>query len=200
MIEKKINRRVQYTLEALHNALIDLAAEKPLNSITVTDICARADINRSTFYLHYKDIRDLLNEIEEDILAQMDVVMTQNRDDALLQVLGKIKDEPRTIRLLRTLMGENGDPQFLRRFERQAYRIFQCGWDKHLSHVDPRFKRYIYSYIIGGTVAAIGEWIYNSEPKMDTEDLANVLKSLIDCGISKMSSDLRNEDFSQSTE
>jgi len=194
MAEKKINRRVQYTLEALRNALIDLATEKPLQSITVTDICTRADINRSTFYLHYKDIRSLLNEIEEDILAQMNVVMTQNYSDALIQILNRIEDDPRTIRLLRTLMGENGDPQFLRRFERQAYNIFQCDWDKHLSHVDPRLKRYIYSYTIGGTVAAIGEWVYNPESKMDTEDFVNVLKKLKDYGISKMSSGLREED------
>ncbi len=200
MAEKKINRRVQYTREALRNALIDLATEKPLHSITVTDICAQADINRSTFYLHYKDIQSLLNEIEDDMLAQMDVVMTQNHNDVLLQVLEKIKEDPRTIRLMRTLMGENGDPQFLRRFERQAYRIFQCGWDKHLPHVDPRFKRYIYSYIIGGTVAAIGEWIYNSESQMDMENLANVLNTLIDYGISHMPSVLGKKDYLQATE
>ncbi len=195
MAEGKINRRVQYTREALRNALIDLATEKPLHSITVTDICAQADINRSTFYLHYKDIRDLLNEIEEDILAQMDDIMTQNRDDALLQILGKIKDDPRAIRLLHTLMWENGDPQFLRRIEQKAYKTFQYEWDNHLSHIDSRFKRYIYSYIVGGTVAAIGEWIHNSDSKMDTEDLVRVLKRLIEHGISNMPPIWGKEDF-----
>ena len=50
MGEHKLNRRVQYTRTALREALIDLICEEPLASISVTDICARADINRSTFY------------------------------------------------------------------------------------------------------------------------------------------------------
>ncbi len=91
-------------------------------------------------------------------------------------------------------MWENGDPQFLRRFEQKAYKIFQCDWDKHLSYVDSRFKRYIYSYTIGGTVAVIGEWIHNSDSKMDTEDLVKVLKRLREHGISHLPSVLGKED------
>ena len=44
MPERKPNRRVQYTRRALREALIDLICEKPLSSISITDICARADI------------------------------------------------------------------------------------------------------------------------------------------------------------
>ena len=46
MPETKNNRRVRFTRSALREALIDLILEKPLVSITVKDICARADINR----------------------------------------------------------------------------------------------------------------------------------------------------------
>ena len=51
MPEAKNNRRVRFTRSALREAFIDLLIEKPILSITVKDICARADINRSTFYL-----------------------------------------------------------------------------------------------------------------------------------------------------
>ena len=60
MPETKNNRRVRFTRSALREALIDLILEKPLVSITVKDICARADINRSTFYLHFKDVTAIL--------------------------------------------------------------------------------------------------------------------------------------------
>ena len=60
MPETKNNRRVRFTRSALREALIDLILEKPLVSITGKDICARADINRSTFYLHFKDVTDIL--------------------------------------------------------------------------------------------------------------------------------------------
>lgn len=70
MGEHKLNRRVQYTRTALREALIDLICEKPLASISVTDICARADINRSTFYLHYQGVHELLGEIENQLLRK----------------------------------------------------------------------------------------------------------------------------------
>ena len=67
MPETKNNRRVRFTRSALREALIDLILEKPLVSITVKDICARADINRSTFYLHFKDVTDILRTTEDEI-------------------------------------------------------------------------------------------------------------------------------------
>ena len=71
MPEAKNNRRVRFTRSALREALIDLILEKPLVSITVKDICARADINRSTFYLHFKDVTDILRTTEDEIIEHM---------------------------------------------------------------------------------------------------------------------------------
>lgn len=47
----------------IKNALISLMKEKSFDRITVTDIVERADINRGTFYAHYKDVRDVLDKI-----------------------------------------------------------------------------------------------------------------------------------------
>ena len=71
MPEAQNNRRVRFTRSALREALIDLILEKPLVSITVKDICARADINRSTFYLHFKDVTDILRTTEDEIIEHM---------------------------------------------------------------------------------------------------------------------------------
>ena len=71
MPEARSNRRVRFTRSALREALIDLILEKPLVSITVKDICARADINRSTFYLHFKDVTDILRTTEDEIIEHM---------------------------------------------------------------------------------------------------------------------------------
>ena len=43
-------------------ALISLLKEKPFDYITVSEICSKAGVNRSTFYLHYENTRDLLKE------------------------------------------------------------------------------------------------------------------------------------------
>lgn len=63
MTEKREDRRAQYSRRVIREALYELMKEKPLNKITVTEICALADVNRSTFYAYYTDIFDLHRKI-----------------------------------------------------------------------------------------------------------------------------------------
>ena len=58
---KAINdRRVEKTQELLRGALVSLIAEKPYDSIVVKEILDRANVGRSTFYMHFRDKDDLL--------------------------------------------------------------------------------------------------------------------------------------------
>ena len=52
---KKEDRRVRYTKQAIRDGFLRLLAEKPIEKISVTEICREADINRGTFYAHYSD-------------------------------------------------------------------------------------------------------------------------------------------------
>ena len=63
MPEKREDRRTQYSKRVIREALYELMQEKPLNKITVTEICALADVNRSTFYAYYTDIFNLHESI-----------------------------------------------------------------------------------------------------------------------------------------
>lgn len=58
------DRRVRKTKKAIQDVFCEMIKEKTLNEITVKELCARADINKSTFYLHYKDIYDLADSIQ----------------------------------------------------------------------------------------------------------------------------------------
>ncbi len=62
-----LDRRTRRTREALLRALLELLQEKPLNSITVTELTDRADVNRATFYTHYQDIFDMFDHLESDL-------------------------------------------------------------------------------------------------------------------------------------
>lgn len=55
-----MDRRIKRTREAVFNAVLDLLVEKETNKITVLELCKRADINKSTFYLHFKSMEDCL--------------------------------------------------------------------------------------------------------------------------------------------
>jgi AcrR family transcriptional regulator len=62
----KTNRQSRKTKTKIKNALMELTSEQELSKITINELTERADISRRTFYLHYKDFKALLSEIESD--------------------------------------------------------------------------------------------------------------------------------------
>ena len=60
MAEKKEYRSAIRSRRFIRQAFMELLREKRLEKITVTDIVNRADINRSTFYAHYTDVKALI--------------------------------------------------------------------------------------------------------------------------------------------
>ena len=68
MAEKKAYRNAIRSRRMIRSAFLELLREKPCEKITVTDIVNRADINRSTFYAHYPDVRGLVEEIVGEII------------------------------------------------------------------------------------------------------------------------------------
>lgn len=65
------SRRTRYTQNVIKNAFLDECKTKPFNKITVKTICEKADINRGTYYLHYKDIYDLAEKLEIEYANQV---------------------------------------------------------------------------------------------------------------------------------
>jgi len=77
MAEKKEYRSAIRSRQMIRKAFLELLQEKEYQKITVTDIVKRADLNRSTFYAHYPDIRGVVEEIQEDIFQQNIFLMGQ---------------------------------------------------------------------------------------------------------------------------
>ena len=70
----------------INEALADLLTEKPLDKITVTDVVSRADINRGTFYAHYKDIPDVVDHlIQQTFSAIRDAMIAQAATEAKIE-------------------------------------------------------------------------------------------------------------------
>lgn len=57
--------------ELIHQAMLDLICEKNLNDITIKEVVDRAKINRSTFYAHYSNLGELVEEIEQELLSYL---------------------------------------------------------------------------------------------------------------------------------
>ncbi|MBS4196856.1 TetR/AcrR family transcriptional regulator [Lederbergia citri] len=70
-METKTDRRILRTKKAINRAFLELFTEKEFDRITINDISERADVNRGTFYLHYIDKYDLLDQCIDDHLNRM---------------------------------------------------------------------------------------------------------------------------------
>ena len=86
------NKRSLATEECLKNALIALLKDKELADISITELCNVADIERSTFYAHYKDVSALGNACAADIEKRLSEV-SHSADD-FAWIFEYIKDHP----------------------------------------------------------------------------------------------------------
>lgn len=71
-MDKKENQRVRLTKQLLKNSLLELSKAKPLNKISISELCQQAGINRSTFYVHYGSQYDVLSDMEDDLIAGLE--------------------------------------------------------------------------------------------------------------------------------
>lgn len=77
MAEKKEYRSAIRSRRFIRQAFMELLKEKRLEKITVTDIVNRADINRSTFYAHYTDVKALIEEIQHEVIERTMVLVKE---------------------------------------------------------------------------------------------------------------------------
>ena len=84
MSERKEYRSAIRSRRLIHQAFLELLREKPFEKITVTDIVDRADINRSTFYAHYPDVRGLVESlVEKGINESLMIIRNMDFQNAL---------------------------------------------------------------------------------------------------------------------
>ena len=67
--------RVIKTRQAIRIALISLLSEKELSDITISELSARAQVNRKTFYRHYRSISDVVTEFENELLSDFSDIL-----------------------------------------------------------------------------------------------------------------------------
>lgn len=70
-MSEKTDRRVRKTRAQLRAGLATLMQKKSIKEITVKELVEEVDINRSTFYLHYADIYQMLESIENELMDEI---------------------------------------------------------------------------------------------------------------------------------
>ena len=96
---RKMDRRTRYTRQIIRDTLLELMGEKGFNHVTVTEVCRRAELNRGTFYLHYLDLNDVLDDILTELMSEttcaLDHVLCPNRQCTTYPFCDKIRSNDR---------------------------------------------------------------------------------------------------------
>lgn len=172
----KNNQRTRLSKILLKNALMDLLSEKgSVTKISVRELCERADLNRSTFYAHYSEPKELLEEVEAELLdatrEHLQKIGAENDTGAhryLLSFLIYIKENDKPFR---TLLIDAGDPEFRSKFMQQS--IIQFVENLNISFSKDQ-EQYIYSYILNGSTGVIIQWM-RSDYSIDENTLVDLL-------------------------
>ncbi len=77
------DRRVRKTKRAIREAMIRLMRYKPISDITVTELTREADLDRRTFYLHYDNLYDIIEEIEQEAIERLDAAIHDSKYDSM---------------------------------------------------------------------------------------------------------------------
>ena len=67
----KGNQRAVETENRIKYVFLNLLKEKDISRISVSEICKRAEIHRTTFYVHYKDVTDLMEHLVTEMYRQV---------------------------------------------------------------------------------------------------------------------------------
>lgn len=154
-----MNQRERLTKLLLKQSLISLLKEKNISQISVKELCTAAGINRSTFYLHYANAYDLLENVEQEIInntsAYLDKIEAGDSGTPyILAFLEYIKKDEELFTVM--LLTSNENVLFPKRLLNEILKNI----DSQLQlNVPERLKRYTYSYLVNGSLAVIQEWI-----------------------------------------
>lgn len=158
------DKRVRRTKRLLRQALAELMQEKEFKDITVTDLVERADINRGTFYVHYRDVYDLREKIEnemiEDCRAMVADFMPSSENESLRPVLTRAVDYVgENKEMVRSLLRTSGAYSF----EAKMMRIVEDSRLLLVRGADSR-EQYVARFIAGGAVSMLEKWLADPHP------------------------------------
>jgi len=177
--QSKESRRIRYTRMVLRESLIELMKKKPIADIGIKEICALADISRSTFYNYYVDQYDLLRKIEEETIAFIHDVLNKyaiyrNDKNAIVkmveEILQYIADNNKSIYVLFT---ENGDIHFQRTLFSSMYKMDLLKSFKN-KLPDEATKQYYFLFMATGILGLVCHWINNGMDK-SIQELAKLI-------------------------
>ena len=162
------DRRIADTKEKLRKALTELLLTEPMDSISIRMIAEKAGVNRSTFYAHYTCQRDLIDEMEEELLSHLPVFSSSSPDDiakTFTAFMSYVKENKDIVKVLMTDGVDNS-------FGERLIIVIMDRYDEVTPFDDEDLARMSYVFCINGIVGIVRDWI-NSGCSCPVEKMAS---------------------------
>lgn len=151
-----MDRRELKTKNDIKKATLSLLNKKNIYELTVKEICEEANIGRSTFYLHYEDINNLIENIEDDGLKdviELCILYRNERIENLCQIVSKyIKKNKNLYKILILKTNNHFENKLKNKFENIFLSLF-------LQSNKTFFTKYYLSFVINGSIGVVKDWI-----------------------------------------
>lgn len=187
MSKEGTDRRVRKTKKQLLLGLTSLMQEKSVKEITVRELSELVDINRGTFYLHYKDIYDMVEQIEKEMFEEFNQMLDKYPIKALDgKPLPMLIDVFRFIEsnaeMCKVLLGKNGDIAFVNSLKDVVKERCLNDWIEIFYNQKAQNFEYFYSFIVSGCIGLLENWLQNGM-KESAKEMAILAEEMIMKGI-----------------
>lgn len=158
------DHRTRVTKLLLRKAFMELLRQKPIQSISVKELCTLAGVNRGTFYTHYADIHDLLSHIEDEMQADFDralaPLMAENKPfnpvDISTEIFQCLKDNSD---LCTVTLSDYGDKAFALRLINLGRERCMDTYLKYFTGASPKQIEYFYAFVSAGCIGLLRKWL-----------------------------------------
>lgn len=161
MAEASTDLRVVKTRRTIKNALIELIAEKELSDITISELSARAQINRKTFYRHYRTVPDVVTELENEILDRFSEILRRGNTSvldvgAVLRGIGELVEGQREY--FRKLLKFNPDLFGGGKIKAMLKKALMVSLKNSRPSCDDKTLSAVSEFVVSGVLSLYAEW------------------------------------------
>ena len=186
-----LDKRRRKTRKAIKTSLIRLMSTKDISDITITEIAEEADINRKTFYAHYRNLYDILDEIENDMIQKLfhlleaDILKSMYDPYPFLEGLtAEINKDFEFYNLL----FQSRDYNSLFNKVKEIFKERFLELSKDMIKMDKELLALSIDFITAGITSVYKEW-FGSERNISLEQLTKTMSTLIGSGFNALLED-----------
>lgn len=171
------------TKQKFIDVFCELYKQKPIEKITILEITKLSGYNRSTFYQYFRDIYDLLEYIENDILnyfkelLELDIEV-RIREDVAMHKMSKLYEEKGDC--LSSLLGDYGSVRFIEKIKDMLESYIK---DFDFTPDNPALRPYIIEFFLSNIIMLFKFWHKNNK-NISSDELVILIQNLIRGGVS----------------